>query len=90
MSRRANLEEREVEAYIEFLPEIDLILKETDLNEVFRQASEIAFRTKMKTMDGLHISACLEMGAQDLLTFDYEFVERKGILSEMGINIISE
>ena len=89
LSRKTNLSEAEIEAYVEYLPDIGLQIVESDLNRVFNRASEMVFKIKMKTLDTLHISACLEINARNLVTLDYEFVEKNRIISELGINIVS-
>ena len=90
LSRKTNLSEGEIEAYVEYLPDIGLQIVESDLNRVFNRASEMVFKIKMKTLDTLHISACLEINARNLVTLDYEFVEKNRIISELGINIVSK
>ena len=89
LSRKTNLSEAEIEAYVEYLPDIGLQIVESDLKRVFNRASEMVFKIKMKTLDTLHISACLEINARNLVTLDYEFVEKNRIISELGINIVS-
>ena len=89
LSRKTNLSEAEIEAYVEHLPDIGLQIVESDLNRVFNRASEMVFKIKMKTLGTLHISACLEINARNLVTLDYEFVEKNRIISELGINIVS-
>lgn len=90
LSRKTNLSEGEIEAYVEYLPDIGLQIVESDLKRVFNRASEMVFKIKMKTLDTLHISACLEINARNLVTLDYEFVEKNRIISELGINIVSK
>lgn len=63
LSRKTNLSEGEIEAYVEYLPDIGLQIVESDLNRVFNRASEMVFKIKMKTFGTLHISACLEINA---------------------------
>ena len=89
LSRKTNLSEAEIEVYVEYLPDIGLQIVESDLNRVFNRASEMVFKIKMKTLGTLHISACLEINARNLVTLDYEFVEKNRIISELGINIVS-
>ena len=90
LSRKTNLSEAEIEVYVEYLPDIGLQIVESDLNRVFNRASEMVFKIKMKTLGTLHISACLEINARNLVTLDYEFVEKNRIISELGINIVSK
>ncbi|EQB69371.1 MAG: hypothetical protein AMDU5_GPLC00004G0341 [Thermoplasmatales archaeon Gpl] len=71
LSRKTNLSEAEIEVYVEYLPDIGLQIVESDLNRVFNRASEMVFKIKMKTLGTLHISACLEINARNLVTLDY-------------------
>lgn len=89
LSRKANLKEAEIEAYIEYLPEIGVRVAEIDLNGVFNRSMEIAYKTRMKTLDVLHISACLEINASNFVTLDYEFVEKSKFMTELGLTIVS-
>ncbi|MCL5783432.1 MAG: PIN domain-containing protein [Candidatus Thermoplasmatota archaeon] len=89
LSRTSNLNENEIEAYIEYLPEIGIKIPEIDINEVFSNAGEIAFKVKMKTLDTLHISACIILNANTFMTFDREFAEKKHVISDMGVTVIS-
>lgn len=90
LSRTTKLRDQEIEAYIEYIPETGVNIIALDLNEIFSRASEIAFKIKMKTLDTLHISACLESNADKFVTFDHGFVEKRSIISELGITIICE
>lgn len=89
LSRKANLKEAEIEAYIEYLPEIDVRIAEIDLNRVFNRSMEITYKTRMKTLDVLHISACLEINACTFVTLDYEFVEKSKFITELGLTVVS-
>lgn len=89
ISRKANLKEAEIEAYIEYLPELGVRVPEIDLNGVFNRSMEIAYKTRMKTLDVLHISACLEINASNFVTLDYEFVEKSKFITELGLTIVS-
>jgi predicted nucleic acid-binding protein len=89
LSRTLNLNENEIEAYIGYLPEIGIKVPEIDIDEVFSNAGEIAFKVKMKTLDTLHISASIILNANIFMTFDNEFVEKKHVISDLGLTVIS-
>ena len=57
LSRKTNLSEAEIEAYVEYLSDIGLQIVESDLNRVFNRASGMVFKIKMKMLGTLHISA---------------------------------
>ena len=59
LSRTTKLNGDEMEAFVDYLPEINLEVPEVDMNKVFSSASEIALRIRMETLDILHISASL-------------------------------
>ncbi len=90
LARKTKLNEQEIEAYIEYLPDTGVKIADGDLYEIFRRASEIAFQLKMKTLDTLHISACLEINAGSFTTLDHGFVEKSKVISEFGITIVWE
>ncbi len=89
LARTTNLNEYEIEAYIEYLSEIKLKVSEIDFNDVFSNAEEIAFKIKMKTLDTLHLSACMILNANTFVTFDNEFTEKKNAIAEFGLNVLS-
>jgi hypothetical protein len=71
------------------LPEIGIHVPDIDMNEVLNGAAEIAPGIRMRTLDLLHISACIEMNAGTFITLDYEFVEKRHVLSDLGISVVS-
>ncbi len=89
LARTTNLNEYEIEAYIEYLSEIKLKVSEIDFNDVFSNAEEIAFKIKMRTLDILHLSACMMLNANTFVTFDHEFAEKKNVIAEFGLNVLS-
>ena len=89
LARTTGLTVEETEAYVEYLPEIGIHVPDIDMNEVLNGAAEIASGIRMRTLDLLHISACIEMSAGRFITLDYEFVEKRHVLSDLGISVVS-
>lgn len=89
LARTTGLTVEETEAYVEYLPEIGIHVPDIDMNEVLNGAAEIAPGIRMRTLDLLHISACIEMNAGRFITLDYEFVEKRHVLSDLGISVVS-
>ena len=89
LARTTGLTVEETEAYVEYLPEIGIHVPDIDMNEVLNGAAEIAPGIRMRTLDLLHISACIEMNAGTFITLDYEFVEKRHVLSDLGISVVS-
>jgi len=89
LARTTGLTVEETEAYVEYLPEIGIHVPDIDMNEVLNGAAEIAPGIRMRTLDLLHISACIEMSAGRFITLDYEFVEKRHVLSDLGISVVS-
>ena len=73
LSRTTKLNGDEIEAFVDYLPEINLEVPEVDMNKVFSSASEIAIRIRMKTLDILHLSASVILNASNFVTFDNSF-----------------
>ena len=89
LSRTTNLDGDEIEAFVDYLPEIKLEVPEVDMNTVFSSASEIAIRVRMKTLDILHLSASVILNASNFVTFDGEFEEKKNEIAAIGLRIIT-
>lgn len=89
LARTTGLTVEETEAYVEYLPEIGIHVPDIDMNEVLNGAAEIAPGIRMRTLDLLHISACIEMSTGRFITLDYEFVEKRHVLSDLGISVVS-
>ncbi len=89
LSRTTNLDGDEIEAFVDYLPEIKLEVPELDMNTVFSNASEIAIRIRMKTLDILHLSASVLLSASNFVTFDGEFTEKENEIARIGLRIIT-
>lgn len=88
-SRTTNLGVDEIEAFADYLPEINVEVPEVDMGRVISNASEIAVRIRMKTLDILHISASMILEADDFVTFDREFTEKEKEIANIGLRIKS-
>ena len=89
LSRTTSLGEDEIEAFVDYLPEIDVEVPEVDMDRVFSNAIEIAVRIRMKTLNLLHLSASMILEAEDFVTFDREFAEKEIEIANLGMRIKS-
>ncbi|EQD52936.1 PilT protein domain protein [mine drainage metagenome] len=89
LSRTTDLDGDKIEAFVDYLPEIKLEVPELDMNTVFSNASEIAIRIRMKTLDILHLSASIILNASKFVTFDGEFKEKENEIAGIGLRVIS-
>jgi predicted nucleic acid-binding protein len=90
LSRTTKLSFDEIEAFVDYLPEINVEVPEVDENKIIRNAINIALRIRMKTLDLLHISASIIIGADAFITFDREFIEKEKEIANIGLIIKSE
>ena len=90
LSRTTKLSVDEIEAFVDYLPEINVEVPEVDANKIIRNATDIAVRIRMKTLDLLHISASMIIGADAFITFDREFIEKEKEIANIGLIIKSE
>ena len=90
LSRTTNLCLDEIEAFVDYLPEINVEILEVDMNKIISNAIEIAVRIRMKTLDLLHISASMIIEADTFITFDREFLEKEKEIANTGLIIKSE
>lgn len=90
LSRTTKLTFDEIEAFVDYLPEINVEIPEVDANKITRNAIDIAVRIRMKTLDLLHISASMIVGADAFITFDREFFEKEKEIANIGLMIKSE
>lgn len=90
LSRTTNLCLDEIEAFGDYLPEINVETSGVDMNKIISNAIEIAVKIRMKTLDLLHISASMIIGADTFITFDREFVEKEKEIANIGLVIKSE
>jgi predicted nucleic acid-binding protein len=86
-SRTTKLNEDEIEAYVDYLATIKIEVPEVDINKTFRNAAQISYKIKMRTLDTLHLSASMMVNARTFVTLDREFLEKKSEISGLGIEI---
>ena len=89
LSRTTNLSVDEIEAFVDYLPEINIEIPEASMNKIISNALEIAVRIRMKTLAILHISASMMIGADTFITFDREFIEKEREIANIGVIIKS-
>ena len=89
LSRTTNLGTDEIEAFVDYLPEINIEVPEVDMNKVVSNASEIAVNIRMKTLDILHLAAGVVLEADEFVTFDREFVEKEKEIVNLGLKVNS-
>lgn len=89
LSRATNLDADEIEAFVDYLPEIKVEVPEVDMNRVISNAIEIVVMIRMKTLDILHLSASMILNAGDFVTFDREFSEKENEIAHIGLRIKS-
>lgn len=89
LSRTTNLGTDEIEAFVDYLPEIKIEVPEVDMDKVVSNASEIAVNIRMKTLDILHLAAGVVLGADEFVTFDREFVEKEKDIVNLGLKVKS-
>lgn len=87
LSRTTKLKEEEIEAFVLYAGEMSIEVRELDMNEVIRRASEVVYFVKMKTLDILHVASCLLIGADTIVSFDREFTEKRKLLLGLGISV---
>ncbi len=87
LSRTTTLTESEIGAYVDYLDEIRVKVPKINLESVFLMAEEISCKTKMKTLNVLHLSACLILRADAFVTFDKEFIEKERTIQELGLRV---
>lgn len=75
---------------MDYLQEKQVEIPKLDMNAVLSDASEIAIRVKMKTLDVLHLSASVLLNASNFVTFDGEFRENEKEMSAIGLKVIYE
>ena len=87
LSRSTNLSEDEIEALIDYLPEINVAVPEVNMDKIINNSIEIAVRVRMKTLDILHISASMMLEADTFVTFDSEFTAKEKEIANFGLRI---
>ena len=76
LCRTTTLDTDEIEAFVDYLNEINIEVPMIDMNKVISNAIEIAVNIRMKTLDILHLAAGVVMNV-DFITFDRDFLEKE-------------
>ena len=77
LCRTTTLNTDEIEAFVDYLNEINIEVPMIDMNKVISNAIEIAVNIRMKTLDILHLAAGVVLEVDDFITFDREFLEKE-------------
>ncbi len=89
LSRTTTLGTDEIEAFVDYLPEINIEVPKIDMDKVVSNAIEIAVNIRMKTLDILHLAAGVVLEADDFITFDHEFSEKEKEIVNIGLRLKS-
>ena len=89
LCRTTTLDTDEIEAFVDYLHEINIEVPMIDMNKVISNAIEIAVNIRMKTLDILHLAAGVVLNVDDFITFDREFIEKKKEIENIGLRVKS-
>jgi len=89
LCRTTTLNTDEIEAFVDYLHEINIEVPMIDMNKVISNAIEIAVNIRMKTLDILHLAAGVVLNVDDFITFDREFIEKKKEIENIGLRVKS-
>ena len=89
LCRTTTLDTDEIEAFVDYLHEINIEVPMIDMNKVISNAIEIAVNIRMKTLDILHLAAGVVLNVDDFITFDREFLEREKEIENIGLRVKS-
>ena len=89
LCRTTTLDTDEIEAFVDYLHEINIEVPIIDMNKVISNAIEIAVNIRMKTLDILHLAAGVVLNVDDFITFDREFLEREKEIENIGLRVKS-
>ena len=89
LCRTTTLNTDEIEAFVDYLHEINIEVPMIDMNKVISNAIEIAVNIRMKTLDILHLAAGVVLNVDDFITFDREFLEREKEIENIGLRVKS-
>ena len=73
---------------IHSLERVNAEIVELDFDDVLMHALKLAPMVKLKTLNLLHVAACILMGAKTIATFDKEIKSRSDVLSTLGLKVI--
>ena len=89
LARTTTLGSYEIEAFVDYLSEVNIKVPEVDMDKVVSYASELAINIRMRTLDILHLSAGVVLEADDFVTFDREFLEKGKEIANIGLRVRS-
>ena len=89
LCRTTTLNTDEIEAFVDYLHEINIEVPMIDMNKVISNAIEIAVNIRMKTLDILHLAAGVVLEVDDFITFDREFLEKEKEIENIGLRVKS-
>ena len=89
LCRTTTLDTDEIEAFVDYLHEINIEVPIIDMNKVISNAIEIAVNIRMKTLDILHLAAGVVLEVDDFITFDREFLEKEKEIENIGLRVKS-
>ena len=89
LCRTTTLNTDEIEAFVDYLNEINIEVPMIDMNKVISNAIEIAVNIRMKTLDILHLAAGVVLEVDDFITFDREFLEKEKEIENIGLRVKS-
>ena len=89
LCRTTKLDTDEIEAFVDYLHEINIEVPMIDMNKVISNAIEIAVNIRMKTLDILHLAAGVVLNVDDFITFDREFLEKEKEIENIGLRVKS-
>ena len=89
LCRTTTLNTDEIEAFVDYLNEINIEVPMIDMNKVISNAIEIAVNIRMKTLDILHLAAGVVLNVDDFITFDREFLEKEKEIENIGLRVKS-
>jgi predicted nucleic acid-binding protein len=89
LCRTTTLNTDEIEAFVDYLHEINIEVPMIDMNKVISNAIEIAVNIRMKTLDILHLATGVVLNVDDFITFDREFIEKKKEIENIGLRVKS-
>lgn len=89
LCRTTTLDTDEIEAFVDYLHEINIEVPMIDMNKVISNAIEIAVNIRMKTLEILHLAAGVVLEVDGFITFDREFLEREKEIENIGLRVKS-
>ena len=89
LCRTTTLDTDEIEAFVDYLHEINIEVPMIDMNKVISNAIEIAVNIRMKTLEILHLAAGVVLEVDGFITFDREFLEKEKEIENIGLRVKS-